>query len=357
MHTRSEKVLLLVCLLSLAAAMLFWMTHQKNRNLLHQIKSNFTLQTAYQRKEVQMQIHRYQQHPEYLNKVFKQAKPYLLYIQQETAKYHMPGEIALLPFVESQYNPLATSSTGATGIWQLRPITAQRLGVPINWWYDGRRDVITSTQAALKYLAYLNKRFKGDWLLTLAAYNAGEHTILKATRKNQRRHLPTDFWQLPLPTETKFYIRKILALSAILNHPHTYAFQLTPINNTAYLTTVKLQSPITLHQAAKLAHVDTAHLKKLNPGFSRWATGPCTDCQLVLPTDKKSIFINSLSKLPSAQRTIWTTYKVQHKETPSQIAKRFHLPTQVLLDANHLSNHSKIYTNQLIHIPKTPRQS
>ena len=158
------------------------------------------------------------QHPTYLKNLFERAEPFLYYILNELEKRNMPTEIALLPAIESAYKPNAVSKSKASGLWQFIPSTGKHYGLKQNWWYDGRRDVIASTDGAIKYLKYLNNMFDGDWLHALAAYNSGEGRVMRAIKKNKREGKPTDFWSLALPKETRAYVPKLLALADILRH-------------------------------------------------------------------------------------------------------------------------------------------
>ena len=175
-------------------------------------------------KRVAVQRDWYLKHPAYMERVSKRARPFLYYIIQQIEAREMPLELVLLPIVESAFDPFAYSHGRAAGMWQFIPGTAKRFGIEQTWWYDGRRDVIASTDAALDYLTYLNKMFDGNWLHALAAYNSGEGRVGKAIKRNKQAGKPTDFWSLDLPRETRAYVPKLLALADILKNHETYAF-------------------------------------------------------------------------------------------------------------------------------------
>src|SRR5690554_1001613 len=239
--------------------------------------------------ETQSRLTWFVNNPEYVNKVVEQARPYLYYIVDELDRREMPLEIALLPIVESGYQPFALSSGQAAGIWQFIPATGRVFGLEQNWWYDGRRDVIQSTTAALDYLQKLHNDFN-DWELAIAAYNAGEGTVSRAIKRNQEAGLPTDFWSLELPAETTAYLPKLFAVAHLVKQPAQYDLQLSPIANEPYLSVVNVGSQIDLALAADLADITLDELSLLNPGFSRWATAPQGPHQLVLPKAKAPSF-------------------------------------------------------------------
>ena len=188
-----------------------WLDRKLHPDLWQVINRSEKLQFDINQKDIQTQIRHYTANPHTLPTLANNAKPYLYYVYQQTQQQHMPVELALLPMVESNYNPFLYSSRGATGLWQIMPGTASGFNLDINWWYDGRRDIRASTQAAFTYLKYLHDYFD-DWLLAIAAYNCGEGTVIKAIHHNKALHKPTDFWSLSLPYQTKNYLPKLLAL-------------------------------------------------------------------------------------------------------------------------------------------------
>lgn len=239
----------------------------------------------------------YLKHPEYMSRVVKRAKPFLYYIVEEIEKRDMPMELVLLPIVESAFDPFAYSHGRAAGMWQFVPATGKRFGMDQARWYDGRRDVIASTQGALDYLTYLNKMFDGDWLHALAAYNSGEGRVMRAIKSNKRAGKPTDFWNLSLPRETRAYVPKLLALADILKHKEEYAFAWPEVENVAVIKVVDIGSQVDLAFAADLAGLSLKELHGLNPGFNRWATSPEGPHRLVLPLDKADAFSQALAKI------------------------------------------------------------
>lgn len=301
-----------------------------------------------ERQRVQKQIQFFRKHPRYIKQLAENARPYLYYIYQETKKRGMPPEIALLPMVESNYNPFVFSKSGATGLWQLMPGTASGYGLTINWWYDGRRDIIASTKAALDYLAYLHSYF-GDWLLAIAAYDSGEGTIANAIRHNQRLHLPTNFWALSLPSETRRYVPKLLALAAIFKNPNTYDLKLAPVPNSPYFEPIAMEGQVEFNRLATITNLDLDLLRKLNPGFRRWATQPKGKYQMLVPIDRADTLETHLAD--AKHKPIeWLHHTVKPRETLSKIAQQYHTTVAALKRVNQLKSDA-IYINQPLVVP------
>ena len=205
-------------------------------------------------------------HPDYLNRVFERAQRYLPYIVAELERRDLPLELALLPIVESAYDPFAYSHGRAAGLWQMIPGTAKRFGIKQNWWYDGRRDVVDSTRAALDYLEHLHKLNEGDWLNSIASYNAGEGNVLRAVRRNNKASKPTDFWNLRLPKETSMYVPKLLALVEIVADPAKYNLILPAVVDKQQFRVADIGGQLDLALAAELAGVDVDTVYQYNPG-------------------------------------------------------------------------------------------
>ncbi len=292
----------------------------------------------------------YAEHAYYLANVSKRAARYIYYILENLESRGMPADLALLPFVESSYDPFAYSHGRASGLWQFIPSTAKHVGLEQNWWYDGRRDVITATDAALDYLNDLNKRFDGDWLLTLAAYNAGAGTVNKAINKNTRKGLPTDFWSLNLPKETENYVPKMLALVKIFKNPASYNLTLPSVPNSEHFVAVDTGTQIDLAQAAKLAEISVDELYRLNPGFNRWVTAPDGPHRLLIPTQKSKAFKQRLAKVPARDRVRWQRYTVERGDNLIGIAREHHVDVATLRASNQLDK-DLLKAGQVLLIP------
>lgn len=272
-------------------------SHKSNsKNLWHRIHNGYSL-THISHPRIDAAIKRFTKSPHYFSKISSQARPYLYHIVQEIEQRGLPLELALLPAIESAFEPTAYSHMQAAGIWQFTPSTAKHFGLKQNVWYDERRDIMTSTDAALGYLAYLYKFFDGDWLLAIGAYNCGEGNMRKAIKRNQRAGKPTDFWSLDLPEETKAFVPKILAVARVVVEPEKYGVNVNYIANTPYLQTVEIDKQIDLSVAAKFAGLSTHEFKRLNPGYRRKATGPDGPYQLALPINKVAGFKRQLKKV------------------------------------------------------------
>jgi membrane-bound lytic murein transglycosylase D len=312
------------------------------------------LDLKHPRLETQLNWHR--RHPAHIARVTERARPYYHHILHEVLQRDMPAELALLPIVESAYDPFAYSHGRAAGPWQFIPGTARHFGLRSSWWYDGRRDILASTDAALTYLEQLHRRFDGDWLLALAAYNAGSGTVSRAIRRNQEQGKPTDYWSLDLPAETRAYVPKLLAVARIVRDAESLGLTLAPIKNEPHFEVVETGGQIDLAQAAKMAGVELDTLYQLNPGFNRWATDPEGPHLLLVPTDNAARLRSELDRLPPEKRINWHRYTVRPGDTLSSIAQRFNSSISVIRQGNTLDSHL-IRAGQVLLIPKSAASS
>ena len=280
----------------------------------------------------------YAKHQFYLNRISKRAEPYLHFIVEEIEKREMPIEIALLPIVESAFDPFGYSHRTASGIWQFMPQTGERFNLKQNWWYDGRRDIVQSTRAALDYLSYLHKTLEGDWLNAIAAYNSGEGRLSRAIQKNRKKHLPTDFWSLDLPSETTAYVPKLLALADLLKRSDDFNVTWKPIINAQVVEVVDIGTQIDLALAAEMADITLTEMYRLNPGFNRWATDPNGPHFLLLPVDKIEQFNNNLAKTDVKDRLRWQRYEVVSGDSLSVVAEKFATSIDAIRSLNKLDS-------------------
>ncbi len=286
----------------------------------------------------------------YFDRIGSRAQLYMAHIIEELERNDLPLELALLPFVESAYNPFAYSPSGAAGLWQFMRPTGDHLGLKRDSWYDGRRDVISSTTAAVRYFKYLNKRFDGDWLLTLAAYNAGEGTLKKAIRANLHKGKPADFWSLLLPAETRTYVPKLIALAQVTASPADYNLALPSIPTEVHFEIVDLPQQIDLYQVSLLAEMSIDAVYRLNPGCQQSATPPEGPHRLLIPRDKAASFEARLSSTP---RDYWLKireYNVVQGDTLGEIAQRHRLSVKSLMAQNDIVS-SRIRVGQVLKIP------
>lgn len=320
-------------------------------NMWDVLRSEFTLPHFENVPEVQAQIDFLMHNQDFLLHCAQRAAPYLYYISQQAKKRHLPAEVVLLPMIESAYNPFAYSSAGAGGIWQIMPSTASGFGIKQNWWYDGRRDVVASTRAALNYLVYLGGFFDGNWLLALAAYNTGEGNVLAAIRRNISDGRSTDFWSLPLSQQTRDYVPRLLALATIIANPDQYQIDFPPVRNAPYLAQVDVGGQVDLNHAAYLAGLNYQALKQLNPGFNHIITGPSGPYKLILPIQNVEQFTENLMRSPLYERTQQKIYRVKSGDTLFAIAKKFKTTPASIRKANTLAS-NKLRPGSNINIPQ-----
>lgn len=291
----------------------------------------------------------YLSHPKSLFKITNNAKPYIYYVINELKKRNMPLEIALLPMIESNYNPQTVSSASASGLWQLMPDTARELGVPVNAWYDGRRDIVSSTHAALDYLAYLKDHYR-SWPLAFAAYNSGMGTVNKAIHYNKTHHLATNYQALPLPAETKRYVPKLIAIATLLSRPENYHLPIKSVKNQPYFTPVTVDYPIEIRQIAKLSETSIKVIRQLNPGFRQNRVFPSHRYKILLPEQQKRTFQINLASYTKRHPNNDNLYRVQSGDSLSKIAKNYHVSIARLKNYNHLDT-SLIIIGQPLYIP------
>lgn len=299
---------------------------------------------------IERELNWLENNPNHVKEVSQRALPYYHYILEQVLDRGMPAEVALIPFIESGFNPFAVSPARAAGPWQFIPGTAQNFGLESNWWYDGRKDIIASTDAALDYLSYLNNMFDGDWLLTFAAYNAGEGNVLRAVKRNSRSNQPTDYWSLHLPGETMRYVPKILATALAIRDADLLGLQLEEIPAEPYFTEIDTGGQLDLSQAAELAEIDLDEIKRLNPGFSRWATAPEGPHRLLIPVESADQFQTALVQLPVENRVNFQHYTIISGDTLSTIARRFSTTVTALQEANKM-NSTNLRVGQTLLVP------
>ena len=324
-------------------------------HLWDRIRSQFSLPPQ-QHARIDDQRAWYARHPEYMERVTTRAVRYLYSIVEKLEQRNMPMEFALLPIVESAFDPFNYSHARASGMWQFIPATGRLYGLKQNYWYDGRRDVEAATDAALDYLSDLHTRLDGDWLLALAAYNTGEGNVKRAIRRNERAGKPTDFWSLRLPRETQAYVPQLLALKEIVNAPELFQVTLADIPNQPYYVAVPLDSQIDLAKAAEMAEITIDDLYLLNPGFNKWATDPQGPHRLLLPLDNAEIFATNLQNYPIENRITWESYKVKQGDSLLLIAKRYDTDVDVIKDVNNVRG-NLIRVGQELLIPIATKKS
>jgi membrane-bound lytic murein transglycosylase D len=288
--------------------------------------------TVYQNRALKKRIKWYLKQPKYLTTVSKRAAPYLYHIVKKIEQRNLPMEIALLPFVESDFRPTAASSQQAVGVWQLVGATAYHFGIKSDQWYDGRQDVLASTDAALDYLSYLHKRFNGNWLHALAAYNSGEGRVKRAIEKNTKRGKSTDFWSLSLPKETADYVPKLLALSYLVKHPQKGMKQ-PKLAYKPLTTQMNIGQQFDFSVIAKLSGIGSKQLHAINQGYLKNQSSPNGPHTLLLPIGQEALLKSQFFKSNFAGE-----YIVKQNDTLYGIAKRYSMSVKALKQLNNKAN-------------------
>ena len=292
----------------------------------------------------------YSERPEYLKRMVERSKRYLFHIVEEVEKRGMPTEIALLPMIESAFNPQAYSRSHAAGIWQFIPSTGKNYGLEQNWWYDGRRDILAATGAALDYLQKLHNQF-GDWELALAAYNFGEGAVSRAMARNQAMGLATDYQSLTLPGETRNYLPKLLAIKRIVAKPEDFGLRLASIPNAPYFTQVTTSQHIDVKLAARLADMPVDEFVSLNPAHNRPVITAPRGRTLLLPVDKAEAFNANLEGY-SKRLVSWQSYQGKKGERIDGIARKFGTTVALLKLNNSVAlRRNKLASSQTLLVP------
>ncbi len=279
----------------------------------------------------------YADNDDYLQRVFVRAQPWIHEIANEVEARDLPGELALLPVVESAFDPFAYSHSRAAGPWQFLSGTARDFGIEINDWYDGRRDFVASTAAALDYLEYLNGLFDGDWPLAVAAYNAGQGRVMRAMRRNAARGRGTSWDELPLPRETRGYVPKLKGLGCLVQAPERYGFELPELLDEPRVARLDLDGPVDVVALALRAELDLAELVTLNAGLNKHRTPPSGPHYLVVPIDDFERAQTALSDLPADPPVDWQEIRVRRGDSLSVLARRHGTTVAELKRANGLS--------------------
>jgi len=292
----------------------------------------------------------YSKKPEYVQRMLKRSEKYLFHVVGEVEKRNMPMEIALLPMIESAYNPVATSRKKAAGMWQFIPSTGKIYGLKQNWWVDERRSVVESTNAALNYLEKLHKEF-GSWELALASYNAGEGRVGRAIKRNKRNKKPTGYYSLRLPKETKNYVPKLFAIKNIISNPEKYGLNLPNIKNKPYFEYIEVTKNIDTQLIARLAEISIEEFQLLNPQHKRPVINIKNISQKInLPHQNIHIFNYNFYSYDKPLSN-WVAYKPKRKERVAHVAKKFGIDRKILIQVNRLERRKSFRRNSTILIP------
>jgi membrane-bound lytic murein transglycosylase D len=294
----------------------------------------------------------YLNRPDMLKRVFERSRLYLHHIVSELEKRGMPTELALLPIVESSYNPLAYSSARALGMWQFIPSTGKTYKLQQNWWFDQRRDIVASTSAALDYLQFIYE-MHGDWHLALASYNWGEGAVGRAIAKNQAKGLPTDYLHLNMPGETRYYVPKLQAIKNIIAQPQLFGLSLDPIPNRPYFGTVERSGNMDIALAARLAEIPVDEFIALNPAYSRPVMPTAANSPMVLPADKVQTYLSNLQNHEAQDKPLsaWLTHNLKKGEKLDSVASRYGISAARLKQLNGINPRTKIAPGFALLVP------
>ena len=298
----------------------------------------------------------YASRPNYIERMTGRSSKYLFHVVQELERRQMPTELALLPFIESAFNPQAVSSAKAAGMWQFMPATGRDFSLKQNAFRDDRRDVLASTRAALDYLQRLYGLF-GDWHLALAAYNWGEGSVSRAIAKNQREGLPTGYLELNMPAETRGYVPKLQAVKNIVANPQAFGAQLPFIENHPYFQQVLITRDIDVALAARLADVKLDDFKALNPSAHRPVILAAGTPQILLPWDSATVFQRNFEAYNQGQYASWTAWTAPATMNPGEAAKRVGMSEADLRSVNNIPPRMLIKVGSTLLVPRTSRST
>ena len=302
-------------------------------NVLDRISKDMALPAAEHRR-IDSEIAWLQRNPDYLARAMDRAQRYLHYIVDEVEARGLPGELALLPFVESAFNPFGYSHSQAAGLWQFIAPTGQLYGLKRNYWQDQRRDVPDSTRAALDFLRSLYQRFDGDWFLAIAAYNYGAGNVQRAISRNRALRRRTDFFSLSLPAETRAYVPKLIAISRVVRDPAAYGLAIAPIHDAPYFRVIPTDGPVDLRLMAQLAGVDAEELHALNPSWNRWMTDPDGPHRMLIPDVVADSFVTQFTALDATARAGLGVHTVAAGESLASVAGQYKVPESFLKRIN-----------------------
>ena len=319
-----------------------------NGNLWERIRAGFAMPDL-DTPQVKKAADWYAANPEYVARMVERSRRYLYYIVGQVEKRGMPMEIALLPMIESAFNPMAYSKSRASGIWQFMPSTGKIYGMQQTWWFDERRDIVAATDGALDYLEKLHQEF-GDWHLALAAYNWGDGSVRRAIAANARRKLPTDYLSLKMPAETRDYVPKLQAIENIVRDPKAYGLKFADIPDAPYFSIVRTSRKIDVKIAAELADMPLEEFLSLNPQHNRPVIAGADEASILLPYDKAGLFAAKL-ELSDQPMVTWQAYKLKTGETLQQVAARFGLPLETLRAVNGIGPRAQVPVNHTLLVP------
>lgn len=305
---------------------------------------------------VRQQVQWYASRPDYLSRMTDRGSKYLFHVVEELERRNMPTELALLPFIESAFNPQAVSSAKAAGMWQFIPSTGKHFELRQNVFRDDRRDVLASTRAALDYLQKLYALF-GDWHLALAAYNWGEGSVGRAIAKNKKAGLGTAYTDLNMPNETRQYVPKLQGVKNLVARPEAFNVRLPHIPNHPYFQAVSITRDIDVELAAKLAEVRLEDFKALNPSANRPVILAAGTPHLLLPWDNAEVFARNYQAYAGGRLASWTAWVAPSHQKPADVAKRFGVSEAEFRTVNQIPPRVTIQAGSVLLVPRSGTQA
>ncbi|TYP85842.1 membrane-bound lytic murein transglycosylase D [Nitrosomonas communis] len=330
-------------------------SNNRSNDLWARIRNGFSL-ASMRSQEVSHNENRFARHQKYIDQIVERSRRYLFHIVEEVERRGMPMEVALIPIIESAFDPLAYSSQHASGLWQIIPSTGKAFGLEQNWWHDERRDVVAATRAALDYLQRLYKMF-GDWKLTLAAYNCGEGMLKRYIDENYKEKEPINFRDLQLPTETKNHVAKIFAIKNIIANPENFGIKLKPLPNRPYFEQVEINQQIDVKLAAELADVTENEFTALNPAYHRPVIKiDDSPRKLLLPVNKAKTFVDNLENYDKSLVS-WRIYRVKEAETMEGLSNLYTIDVAELAEINGIAENGIVRKGQILLVPRSKKRS
>lgn len=324
--------------------------HKQQDDLWMRVRTGFSLANI-QSQEVRQHENNFSKNQRFIDHIVERSQRYLFYIIEEVERRRMPAEIALLPIIESRFDPDAYSHRHAAGLWQFVPSTARAFGLEQNWWHDERRDVIAATQAALDYLQMLYKMF-GNWKLALAAYNWGQGSLKKVINENHGGNKSVNYQEIGLPAETRNYISKLIAIRNIIANPRRYGIKLKPVPNRPYFEQITITQPIDVQLAARLAGISESEFNALNPAYHRpLIKAEDSPRTLLLPVTKIKTFVDNLENYDKSLVS-WRTYQIEQTETLRDLSNRYRIPVGRLAEINGISERTTLKKGQILLVPR-----
>ena len=328
----------------------------KYENVWDRIKDTSSLDADNLDEKTLEYVNQYLSNPAQLDILLEKGRYFIYFVLEELERYKLPPELALLPYIESNYDPFSISSSGAMGIWQFMPATARIYGLKDTWWYEQRHDPLVSSKAAIRYLAYLHNRFNKKITYTLAAYNGGPTLLEKRIKLNKKAGKLTDFKNLKLPTQTQEYVPKFKAILAIVLNSEKYEIKLPDFPNKPVLGKIELNGQVEILAFSEFAGLKPEFVYKLNAGYTKWASPPGDKTIFNIPIELEEVLNLKKENFIQTNQINWVTHRVSKGDSLWKIAEEFDTEVNVLKKVNYLSS-NVLSLNQELLIPLSNDQN